>query len=94
MSHRGNQQISHAEAALGAGRSYEKPREGHNEMFDNVKELHNYNTENYGHHASKESRGERIDQELEQEDKATIGRMTRAQKQREEAAQNKHSKDN
>ncbi|OAC98351.1 hypothetical protein MUCCIDRAFT_115267 [Mucor lusitanicus CBS 277.49] len=35
MSHHGNSEIAHAEAALQAGRPYEKSTEGHNQMFDN-----------------------------------------------------------
>jgi hypothetical protein len=93
MSHRGNQQVAHAEAALGAGRPYEKSNEGHNAMFNDMKELEKHNAQEYGHPAGKQSRGERIDQELDQEDKATVERMNQSHQQKEESSQSKHSKD-
>ncbi|GAA5799924.1 hypothetical protein EDC94DRAFT_512136 [Helicostylum pulchrum] len=94
MSHKGSSEISHAEAALGAGRPYENSHEGHNKMFDSFKDLEEYNKTHFGHEASKSSRGERIDQELAEEDKETVEKMNEAHKQKEEAKQhNNHNKD-
>lgn len=91
VSHTGNSQIAHAEAALGAGRPYEKAHEGHNEMFNSVKELEAHHN-GQGHVSNKQSRGERIDNELEQEDKKIIEKMNEAHKQKEEAHKH-HNKD-
>lgn len=89
VSHKGNSEIAHAEAALGAGRPYEKPNEGHNEMFNTVKELEEHNKKAYGHSSNKQSRGERIDQELQEEDKRTIEKMNEAHKKKEESKHHK-----
>ncbi|KAI8086895.1 uncharacterized protein B0P05DRAFT_532799 [Gilbertella persicaria] len=85
MSYRGNQDISHAEAALGAGRPYEKSNEGHNQMFDSMKELEAHHAKHTGHPPGKQSRGERIDQELAEEDKQTIEKKNQAHMQSEQA---------
>ncbi|OBZ85574.1 hypothetical protein A0J61_06372 [Choanephora cucurbitarum] len=84
MSH-GKQNISHVETAYMAGRPYEKSTEGHNQMFDDMKQLEEHHQKHTGHPAGKLSRGERIDQELAEEDKQTIERKEQAQKQREQA---------
>jgi hypothetical protein len=83
-------QIAHAEAALGAGRKYENPSEGQNQMYDNFQDLVKENERQYGHSSNQESRGTRIDRELEQEDKETIERMNEQQAQREERKQEQH----
>ncbi|KAI8080353.1 hypothetical protein BDF21DRAFT_418865 [Thamnidium elegans] len=93
MSHKGPSEISHAEAALGAGRPYENSNEGHNKMFDNYKDLEEHNRKNFGHEASKPSRGERIDQELAEEDKETVEKMDEAHQKKEEAKNNRHNKE-
>lgn len=95
MSHKGFSEISHAEAALGAGRPYEKANEGHNKMFDSFKDLEEYNKTHFGHEASKPSRGERIDQELAEEDKETVEKMNEAHKKKEDAKNhhNHHNKE-
>lgn len=92
MSHKAPSQIAHAEAALGAGRPYEKANEGHNEMFNDVKQLEEYNQKHFGHEPSKASRGERIDEELAEEDKETIEKMNEAHKKKEEAKHKHHHK--
>lgn len=90
-SHKGPSNIAHAEAALGAGRPYEKAMDGHNEMFSSVKELEEHNKKQFAHgHTMKQSRGDRIDSQLAEEDKETIERMNQAHRQREEA---KHRKE-
>ena len=58
-------------------------------MFDSVKDLEAHNSKTYGHSSSKQSRGERIDNELEQEDKKIIERMDQAHKKKEEAKHHK-----
>lgn len=90
MSHYGNQQIAHAEAALQAGRPYEKSNEGHSQMFDNVKELEQHHEKEFAHGATKKSRGEQMDERLAEEDRETVQRMDQAHKQSEEAHQHKH----
>lgn len=90
ISHKGPSNIARAETALGAGRPYEKSGEGHNEMFNTVKELEEHNKKQFGHDSHNQSRGERIDNELNEEDKRTIERMNEAQKRKEEA---KHRKE-
>lgn len=90
-SHTGPSNVAHAEAALGAGRPYEKAMEGHNEMFNSVKELEEHNKKQFAHgHNMKQSRGERIDSELAEEDKETVEKMNEAHRRREEA---KHRKE-
>lgn len=91
MSHHGFSEIAHAEAALGAGRPYENSNEGHNKMFDNLKDLEEYNRKHFGHDASKPSRGERIDQELAEEDKETVEKMNEAHKKKEEQKHHHHN---
>jgi hypothetical protein len=94
MSHYGNPDIAHSEAALGAGRPYEKKsREGHDQMFDDVKDLAKHNAEQYGHNPDRQSRGKRIDQELEKEDKDIIDRQNQAREQKEESHRSKHHND-
>ncbi|KAI8887468.1 hypothetical protein K501DRAFT_149793, partial [Backusella circina FSU 941] len=80
-------QIAHAEAALGAGRKYENPSEGQNQMYDNFEDLVKENERQYGHSSNQESRGARIDRELEKEDKETVERMNEQQAQKEERKQ-------
>lgn len=87
--HKGNSEIAHAEAALGAGRPYEKSNEGHNQMFSDIKELNQHHKES-DHNPSKQSRGERIDHELEQQDRETIEKMNQLRQKKEEA---KHRKE-
>ncbi|CAO3653827.1 unnamed protein product [Mucor fragilis] len=90
MSHYGNSEIAHAEAALQAGRPYEKSNEGHNQMFDNVKELEKHHQKEFAHGATKKSRGEQMDEQLAEEDRETIQRKEQAHKQSEQAHQPKH----
>jgi hypothetical protein len=59
-------------------------------MYDNFQDLVKENERQYGHSSNQESRGTRIDRELEQEDKETIERMNEQQAQREERKQEQH----
>ncbi|KAI7904202.1 uncharacterized protein BX663DRAFT_504278 [Cokeromyces recurvatus] len=92
MSHResANFKVAHAEAALGAGRPYEKAQRGQPEMYDSMKELEEQHAKQYSHGPSHESRGQRIDKELEQEDKETIKKMDQAYNQRHNEQQQQH----
>jgi hypothetical protein len=90
MSHYGNQEIARAETALQAGRPYEKSNEGHNQMFDNVKELQEHHNKEFAHGATKKSRGEQLDEQLAEQDRETVQRMDQAHKQSEQAHQHKH----
>jgi hypothetical protein len=94
MSHHAKAQVSHAEAALGAGRAYEKSNEGRNEMFNNIKELEQEHSRQAAHGSSmKESRGKRIDKELANEDKKLIEKMNEAHERREESRRRNSNKE-
>jgi hypothetical protein len=90
VSHKGKSDVAHAETALCAGRPYEKSNEGHNQMFSDMKELEQHNSKEFGHNTSKQSRGERIDHELEEEDRKIVEKMNEARQKREEV---KHRKE-
>ncbi|KAG0785406.1 hypothetical protein G6F57_009360 [Rhizopus arrhizus] len=77
--------ISHAEAALGAGRAYEKQK-GHNQMYDDYKDQQTANERKHGV-TNSESRGHRIDRELEAADQEIIDRKNEAREQREQHRQ-------
>ncbi|KAI9271338.1 hypothetical protein BY458DRAFT_474797 [Sporodiniella umbellata] len=76
MSHHQKANVSHTEAALSAGRSYEKHKD-HGIMYDTYQELQEANKKFHGH-ANGESRGARIDHELATEDQATIEKMNKS----------------
>ncbi|KAG1452586.1 hypothetical protein G6F56_007779 [Rhizopus delemar] len=80
--------VSHAEAALNAGRPYEKQK-SHGEMFDTYQELQEHNRMSHGSTMG-QSRGSRVDQELAAEDEETISKMNKAN---ERKAQGKHAHD-
>lgn len=94
MSQQNKPQIAHVEAALGAGRAYEKSNEGHSEMFSNIKELEKEHQKQAAHGSKmKQSRGEQMDQELANEDKQTIERMNKAHEQREQSHRKNSNKE-
>lgn len=68
----GQPEVARAEANMMAGKNYENPHQGHNEMFDTFDELKEHRREAYGNHSSRETRGVRIDRELEQEDQQRL----------------------
>lgn len=72
---------SKVEAALGAGRKYEKPLEGQNKWYDDFHELEAERIANSPHYPTRQSRGARIDKELEQEDKRTLAEREAARQQ-------------
>ncbi|KAI9496118.1 hypothetical protein BDB00DRAFT_163549 [Zychaea mexicana] len=77
--------VAHTEAAMEAGRDYENPNEGHKKMYDNVEDLMKKRDEPIKK-SYDESRGARIDQELEEEDQQRL-----AQKDQSKEA-HKHNK--
>ncbi|ORZ03068.1 hypothetical protein BCR43DRAFT_482682 [Syncephalastrum racemosum] len=80
--HEGGSTVAHAESAMAAGKPYEAPNEGHNQMFDNFEDHQKHRHQEYGTHANKPSRGAEVDQELAEEEQEIVDKKNERQSER------------